>query len=91
MDGRPPAQKAGRFLSGQHHVAGNLNLRTVYEEPPPRGALSFAYFSLGKQRKVRLNTQKIFLNRMSTTRPSIEERFCESTLEKEGTITSEEE
>ena len=51
------------------------------EEPPPRGSL---FFWVSK-RKVRFNRQKIFLRLMSTTRPSIEERFCVPTLEKKGT------
>ena len=55
------------------------------EEPPPRGSLFFCllFFWVSK-RKVRFNRQKIFLSLMSTTRPSIEERFCVPTLEKDG-------
>ncbi|MBQ9497336.1 MAG: hypothetical protein IJR52_07160, partial [Selenomonadaceae bacterium] len=56
-------------------------LRTMNAEPPLRGALSFAYFSLGKQRKVRLNKQKSLNDLINATRRGIDEKFCVPTLE----------
>ena len=70
MDDGRAASDAVMASSGAHQAAGNLNLRTVYEEPPPRGSLFFCllFFWVSK-RKVRFNRQKIFLSLMSRTRP----------------------
>ena len=64
---------------------GYADIQITNEHPPPRGVLSFAYFSLDEQRKVCFNRQKIFISPRSTTSRGNEERFCESTLEKDGT------
>ena len=48
MDDGRAASDAVMASDGAHHVAGNLNLRTTREEPPPRGALSLCYFLFGR-------------------------------------------
>ena len=108
-DGRA-AHAAGQRRPAQINAAGNLNLQTVYEEPPPRGQRDVAScgFAFGRhdnqsrlmplavpplfkrvfwvsKRKVRFNRQKFLKRSIEGTSRGIEEKFCVSTLEKEGT------
>ena len=47
MDARRAASDAVMASSGALTVAGNLNLRTVYDQRPCEVPFSFAYFSFG--------------------------------------------
>ncbi len=82
MDARPARVMSVTRIQRALNAAGNLNLRTVYEEPPPRGVLSFAYFSLDAQRKVCFKTQKKFLRSIEGTSRSLlnqlhAHKFCQ--------------
>ena len=88
MDGPARVMSVTRIQRATPSTGGR-NLRIISEQPPLRGALSLCFFLFGQAKRKKVKEIKNFSSAERARRArDIEDGFCVSTLEKEGTTLS---